>query len=478
MKTKRTLESFLVLVLVFAIYVAPAGAINSLDANDGNPTDVVYVDNDGNVGIGTTEPRVKLSLGAEIPPNPKNLAIWDGDNDFYGFGAELGRITIYTNNTEKMTILSDGRVGIGITNPSGKLDVVGGHIILRESTEESAKRISLRTSGALLDLTAENSDLFIQSTSGNTVIQPWGGNVGIGTGSTNPAAKLHLYTGTFLLGASGSKQLRMRDTGNAIDIESVGVPLYINNTTGQETYLMGGNVGIGTTSPSQKLDVDGGDILVRGPQSFDSPGEQGTLYLGSVHNYIKAEYGFGVKIGTYAVGDVISICQISGNVGIGTTSPGAKLEVNGTTRTKVLVITGGADIAEPIPISDSGQIPRGSVVVIDEKNPGQLKLSDRPYDKKVAGVVSGAGGLNPGLTLGQQGIADKGVNIALSGRVYALVDTSNGPICPGDQLTTSDIPGHAMKVTDHGKAQGAVIGKAMTPLKEGRGLVLILVSLQ
>ena len=49
---------------------------------------------------------------------------------------------------------------------------------------------------------------------------------------------------------------------------------------------------------------------------------------------------------------------------------------------------------------------------------------------------------------------------------------------PGDLLTTSDVPGHAMKVADHSKAQGAVLGKAMTGLKEGRGKVLVLVTLQ
>ena len=68
--------------------------------------------------------------------------------------------------------------------------------------------------------------------------------------------------------------------------------------------------------------------------------------------------------------------------------------------------------------------------------------------------------------------------MALSGRVYCLADASNGPIEPGDLLTTSETPGHAMKVTDHDRAHGATIGKAMTGLEEGRGLVLALVALQ
>ena len=73
---------------------------------------------------------------------------------------------------------------------------------------------------------------------------------------------------------------------------------------------------------------------------------------------------------------------------------------------------------------------------------------------------------------------DGGQNVALSGRVYVEADASAGAIEPGDLLTTSHKPGHAMKVTDHARAQGAIIGKAMSPLAEGTGMVLVLVSLQ
>jgi hypothetical protein len=68
--------------------------------------------------------------------------------------------------------------------------------------------------------------------------------------------------------------------------------------------------------------------------------------------------------------------------------------------------------------------------------------------------------------------------VSLSGRVYVWADAAHDPIQPGDLLTTSDIPGHAMKVTDYSRAQGAVLGKAMSALPAGKGLVLVLVSLQ
>jgi len=116
--------------------------------------------------------------------------------------------------------------------------------------------------------------------------------------------------------------------------------------------------------------------------------------------------------------------------------------------------------------------------VIDDERPGQLKLSREPYDTRVAGIVSGANGVHPGLTLRQDGLLADGKNVALSGRVYALADASKTPIRPGDLLTSSTSPGRVMKVTDPSRAQGAVVGKAMSALPQGLGLVLVLVTLQ
>ena len=68
--------------------------------------------------------------------------------------------------------------------------------------------------------------------------------------------------------------------------------------------------------------------------------------------------------------------------------------------------------------------------------------------------------------------------IALMGKVNCKVDAQYAAIEVGDLLTTSPTPGHAMKATDPAKAFGTVIGKALKPLKEGTGLIPILISLQ
>ena len=153
------------------------------------------------------------------------------------------------------------------------------------------------------------------------------------------------------------------------------------------------------------------------------------------------------------------------------------ISASGTLSVPVLTITGGADVAEPFAMS-SAAIPKGSVVIIDEEHPGQLKLSHQPYDTRVAGIVSGANGVNPGISLHQANLLNGDQNVALSGRVYVLAEASNGAIRPGDFLTTSSTPGYAMKAADHARAAGAILGKAMTGLSEGKGMVLVLVNLQ
>lgn len=160
----------------------------------------------------------------------------------------------------------------------------------------------------------------------------------------------------------------------------------------------------------------------------------------------------------------------------------------GTLSVPVLSITGGSDLSEQFEINEVANagnprsltpIQSGMVVSIDPTNPGELVLSSQAYDRKVAGIISGAGGVKTGMMMGQSGsIADGKHPVALTGRVYCWVDASNGPVNPGDLLTTSGTPGYAMKVVDHQQAQGAIIGKAMTSLKDGKGLVLVLVSLQ
>jgi hypothetical protein len=135
-----------------------------------------------------------------------------------------------------------------------------------------------------------------------------------------------------------------------------------------------------------------------------------------------------------------------------------------------------ADGAEEFDIAEAEPVDPGTVMVLDEE--GSVRQSDAAYDKRVAGIVSGAGDYQPALVLDRQPERANRQPIALFGKVFCKVDAAFGAVQIGDLLTTSPTPGHAMKAEDPIKAFGAVIGKALRPLREGQGLIPVLVALQ
>jgi hypothetical protein len=170
-----------------------------------------------------------------------------------------------------------------------------------------------------------------------------------------------------------------------------------------------------------------------------------------------------------------------GNVGIGTAPTSKKLEILGDLNASG-TITGGniqakyQDVAEWV--ESSQQLPAGTVVVLDQTKSNQVVASSEAYDTRVAGVISA----QPGITLGEKG--DTKVLVATTGRVKVKVDASAGPIRVGDLLVTSDIAGVAKKSEplSLGGVQihrpGTLVGKALEPLANGTGEILVLLSLQ
>lgn len=167
--------------------------------------------------------------------------------------------------------------------------------------------------------------------------------------------------------------------------------------------------------------------------------------------------------------------RVSGNT-IGDVSVSGALQVSGN-----ITLTGGgdlilADCAEQFDVVGAAELEPGTVLVIDES--GGLRLCGAAYDRKVAGVVSGAGAFKSAIVLDQRPGVEGRATVALVGKVYCKVDANVASIGVGDLLTSSSTPGHAMKVTDPAKAFGAVIGKALQPLASGTGLIPILVAMQ
>jgi hypothetical protein len=109
---------------------------------------------------------------------------------------------------------------------------------------------------------------------------------------------------------------------------------------------------------------------------------------------------------------------------------------------------------------------------------GALRRCRLAYDKRVAGVIAGAGNYKPGIVLGRNSSAGNWRPIALVGRAYCKVDARYARVEVGDLLTTSPTPGYAMKASDPHLAFGSVVGKALRRLEAGQDLIPILIASQ
>ncbi len=425
----------------------------------------------GNVGIGTEFPGTRLHV--------RNTTLYDQGYSYgvcvsdsadpakrlnLGFDANLNAGVIQAShdfvtwNRNLLLNPNAGNVGIGTTAPEQTLHVFKGSAGSVTSNVNSVAVLENSTNGYLSILapsSAERGILFGDN------LHPEDGGI--------------IYVGA-------SNRLEFRTNGNAIRmwIDEVGKVLipggnfYVTTQTSYDnpnTY--GINVG-DLTTPSKRLSLGFDANLDAGVIQGSS---QGLFNRNLLLNPRGGRIGIGNQYPQHEL-DVVGSINCSNTIFSTAIEVSGNTTTQGRTKTCTLEITGGCDLAEPFSISNDEAIIAGAVVVIDEEHPGQLKLSHVSYDGRVAGVVSGAGGINPGLTLMQSGVLEAGHNVALSGRVYVLATAANGSIKPGDLLTTSDLPGHAMKATDRERSQGCVIGKAMTGLDSGEGFIMVLVNLQ
>ena len=244
-----------------------------------------------------------------------------------------------------------------------------------------------------------------------------------------------------------------------------------------------GSLGIGTNTPSQKLSIADGSIVLQTSTTdkvlIQSSGTAsgGTITMSASNGnnslYIRASDAVNKagEIMFYDPTTTLKTMELDGDFG-------------GTGKSRIIVdelqITGGSDLAEYFKVDASMKVEAGTVLSVMSDGSAKLQIAEKAYDSKVVGVVSGANGVSPGLMLQQKGVetVEGDYPIAITGRVYVKADATKNPIKAGDLLTTSDMKGYAMKVKSYKKAQGAIIGKALTDLNEGTGMVLVLLGVK
>lgn len=236
----------------------------------------------------------------------------------------------------------------------------------------------------------------------------------------------------------------------------------IGNNFGQDSNSGGGGVeglieattGFNTAVRGTALGTSGPSVGVFGEQ-FSSEGQAG-LFINRA--------GGDILHGRVSQNPDVTVFRVDGN---------------GTVYADGGFQPGGADFAESMAVNgDRTKYAAGDLLVIDPSGKRRLALAQQPYSTLVAGIYS----TKPGMLGSTRKVADTAakdqVPLAVVGIVPCKVSAENGPIEAGDLLVASSTPGHAMKATDRSKMVGAVVGKALEPLREGKGVVQVLVTLQ
>ncbi len=345
------------------------------NASSGLLSQAMVLDYVGNVGIGTTSPSERLEVNGNVDVNGGVYV--SGVNSFVWNNTANSNLRFGANGSEKMRINSAGNVGIGTTAPTAKLQIDStsgwgvftergikdgststyshnysagnAHILGRAMYFENAAVFSTSTADSTTKeyrFSNASDKLTVKSlvsgvTVDNNILVLSGSNVGIGTAS--PLNKLQVSDGSVGI----DSQYMIRDNRNntilhqSANTAASNRSLTIGNATYSNVIIPNGNVGIGTTTPSYPFVVKrtGSNVVasfegnentyLRIARTGTQFGEAQLRVTNNGNFSITSDSNISLKTGGVSGTTRLYVRNNDGNVGIGTTSPSQKLEVDG-----------------------------------------------------------------------------------------------------------------------------------------------------
>ena len=466
--------------------------------NNGALHEWLRITSAGNVGIGTASPASPLDA--------------QGNNSSQVISANQ------VGSGNAITGTSNGNGVVGISNGTGTVGVLGqvsdpsstGGVFVGAGGEvlegknggihvfgvDGSGRID--GSGAVLQGGFTAARLIVQGNAINLMVGDAGcvsGFAGFGFGSS----ALTGCTNYSMVG-NGTDTMLNRPSGGALHFREANAD--------QMTVASGGNVGIGTGSPSQKLEVNGGALVdgdltatsvsatisttnstaIKGVASNNGTGVDGNGDLWGVEGVGTTNgigvIGFGAGTGAggvFASSGNSSSPELVGQTWVNGTGYVNKFRVDysGKAYADGGYASSGADFAESVAVRGKlSQYEPGDLMVLDSTSRRLLALARTPYSSSVAGIYSTKPGMLASLHQMDDPHLSEEAPLAVVGIVPCKVTAINGPIRVGDLLVSSPLPGYAMKGTDRRRMLGAIVGKAMEPLAQGKGVIEVLVTLQ